>query len=422
MAVRFRLADSARENMESLRAIMRRRAAGLMAGIVLGFGILLWVTKVFIAPPPVAEFEVYNHVVEDDVLDKQDKPKDLSAKQPSSPPITPTIIVSPPTTNATFTLDIDMPDITDNSSPSDSLVGGDGLGDGGIGKGDKGGMGGGTEMKSSFLGVFYDFKKKSDGKESPLGGRSTIYNGEVLNLESRFYNKAWSLLEFAPYFRAKQRLYATCFYMPNCMDREASHAYDPSGKYGLKPGRWVAVYRARVKAPSSGKFRFVGVADSVMAVRFDGKNVLACGLHNLKNAGWNEWFLPANPEAGKGRELFAFRGCEFWNEQTGGFVAGEPFTVKADQWYEMQVLVSEIGGGEFGFCLLIDDMTSPEKKTTKDGKPLFQLFRTAFSSPNAKDTYETIMYKEEDRITDPPYDEDSMIWEAKPVDPDVRMK
>lgn len=421
MAIKFRIADTTREDMESLRTSMRRKAACLMSAILLGILVVLWVMRVIIPPVPVPSFTIYSPEENTSEVEETNRPKDLStdSSQQMQQPL-PDIIVSTEVSSSPTSLPFDMPDFVAGPGSGDLVGAGDGLGEG-LGSGSKGGSMGGKKLDSAFLGVFYDFKKKNDGTESPLAGRQTTHNGDVLDLESKFVNKAWDFQNFAPYYRSRQQLYTTCFYMPNCLDREASNAYDPDGKMGLKPGRWAAVYRAKVQAPSSGKFRFVGVADSVMAVRFDGKNVLYCGLHNLKTSGWNEWMLEASPSATQGREMFAYSSCPFWNEQSGGFVAGDVFTVKKDQWYEMQVLVSEIGGGEFGFCLLIDNVDDT-KKRTKDGVPIFQLFRTAWSEPTAAEAYENIKYKSEGGETDPPYDPDSEIWKAKPVTPDVRMK
>lgn len=431
MAIKFRLADTARENMESLRSVMRRRAACLMAAIVLGFAVLLGVVKVFIAPPPAPEFEIYTPTKEDKDELVVEKKQDLSTKSaPVSQPV-PTVIVATDVTMATdWTLDVTEVDLNDSVTDWGDGMGGDGLGNG-IGNGRSSGGMGGEKTESSFLGVFYDLKKKKDGSPSPYAPKDAIYNADVLRVESLFVNKAWDMQTLSPYFRSRRQLYSTCFFMPNCIDREACHAYDPDGKMGLKPGRWMAVYRAKVKAPASGKFRFLGAADSVMAVRFDGKNVLFCGLHDLKACSWNEWAIESNPDATKGRDVYAYESCQFWNAMMGGFVAGEEFTVKEGQWYEMQVLVSEIGGGDFGFCLLIDDVdNTAKKKRTKTGVPIFQLFRTDFSAPTGKTAYENIEHKRlnadgslnEASATDPPYDEDSAIWVARPVEPDVRMK
>lgn len=419
MAIKFRITDTARGDMESQRNSLRRKAAWTMAAVVTGFAILLWITKVLIPPNIEPDLTIYTPPDEAEV-DQPQKLKDISGGDPPpTPPITDVIVsTSTPTMDTTFTMDLSIDDMPTDSGTSS--LGGDGFGDGlGSGSGN-GGMGGGEKMESAFAGVFYDFKKKNDGKPSAM--KDPIANTDVLSLESRFFNTRWEQSVFSLYYRAKQQLYLTCFYMPSSLDQEACHAYDPTGKMGLKPGRWAAVYRAKVQAPVSGTFRFVGIADTVMGVRFDGKNVLACGLHNLNNATWGEW-TSDNDKHKEGRELYAYPSCEWWNKQMGGFVAGESFTVKQGEWYEMQVLVSEIGGGQFGFCLLLDDVSpGATKKRTKEGYPLFQLFRTAFSAPTADSAYKAIQFKEDEFRVDPPYDDDSAIWPAKPIGPDVKMK
>lgn len=405
-----------------MKVLLRR--AGILTAIILScMLIVLAVTKILIDRQQPAEFIVYQGVTEDDQAPEPPKMQELSGgKPPDAPPVVPIIVSTATVEQSPFPFD---PDMLDAAPTSTSGMGGDSLGDGfGEGNG-KGGMGSGGKIPSSFAGYLWDMKRTAEGKpsayETPSG------NSQVLEFESTFYNKTWNTAMLSPYFRAKMQLFSTCFFMPNCRDEEAVHAYDPQGKQGLKKSRWVALYRAKVKAPETGTFRFVGAADTVMAVRFDGKNVLACGLHNLRNATWNEWL--DKPDVKKKRPLVEYDGTEAWNESMGGFEVGDQFDVKKDEWYEMQVLISEIGGGEFGFCLLIEEM-SPNQAPTKNGKPLYQLFRTAFSAPTVKEAYDAIPpeNKQGDAdgevmlIKDIPYDPDSRIWEAKPVDIEERMK
>lgn len=428
MAIRFRSTDSARGTVESLRMKVRRRAAWSMAAILGSLLVILAVCKVLIPAPPEATFTTYTQRVEEDDAPEQQQQRSDSPEPPApAVPVTPDVIVSTVDPSlATITMDVD-PSLMPSNSSSDltGSLGGDGLGSG-MGGSKKGGMGGKEAIESSFLGTFWDFKRTKDGKDSQFGAKNPYASPEVLGLESRFYTKYWDLAAFSPYYTAKQKLYATCFYMPNCLDKEACHAYDPDGKMGLKETRWAALYRARVRAPESGKFRFVGAADSVMAVRFNGENVLACGLHDLNTSTMNRWVPDTYPDAKKGRELIVYSSCEVWNDMMGGFVAGQPFTVKRDEWYDMQVLISEIGGRGFGFCLFIEYMDEDEgqKKKTKDGKPLLQLFRTAPSEPTSKSAYEAMdpSNVDETALTDMPYDTDSFIWKAKPVGLGEKMK
>lgn len=306
----------------------------------------------------------------------------------------------------------------------DGVLGGTGnmAGDGGLGPGSSAGtgtgMGGKEKADSAFVGQFWDLKKLKNRSDSPLKS-GFASNQETLNLISQFYNNKWQQGAFDRYFKSPVKLYAQSFYMPFCQDSEASNAYDPTKKMGLKASRWVAIYTAKVQAPKSGRFRFVGLGDSVLAVRFNGENVLATGMHTLENA---KFFGAGDEGYRKDKEFFEYASCQAWNSEAEGgenalfgFMAGAEFTVKQDEWYDMEVLVSEIGGGYFGFCLLIDDLDDSKKTLSKDGKPLFQLFRTALVSPTAKEAYEGMLAPpdEAEGTVDPPYDADSYVWRAK---------
>lgn len=413
MAVRFR---TRKDVTVLLNAQSRRRrimACSLAGGLVVFMGLVFWMVNIFIEDKAEANFIVYQAEEEagPQLMPKREMSSNVRPVQPNVD-----IIVSDSASDVSFMTDVEI-DTEGLAMDSDMLSEGLGGGEGGLGEGFGEGAGAGlgqsVKAENAFEGRFWDFKKTAGGGPSKL--KDVGGNREVLNIMSRFYNGGWNTTAFSPYCEAKTRLYSSCFYLPNCMDHEASNAYDPNGKMGLKPCRWVALYRARVQAPKSGRFRFVGVGDSVMAVRFDGRNVLACGFHDLKTAEWNGLHIVSNPNALQGKDVIDYESCDFWNEQVGGFVAGEPFEVKAGDWYEMQVLVSEIGGGNFGFCLLIDDMDEEGGLASEDGKPLFQLFRTSFIAPKAAEVYETIKYKDMELATDPPYDEDSMVWPAQPL-------
>lgn len=412
MARHFRTKKSVSAKLLMLRR--RREVAAALASflIIVGVGIMLWVCKVLISSPDQTSFITYNPI-EDQSQQQQERLESLAGGQaPAAPPVD--IIVATDNSDlATIALDNSTDGLVADGSPLGGGLGGDGLGVG-LGSGNGRGMGSKKKVESSFCGRFWDLKRNNSGNDS----RIKEDNMAVLALESKFFNKGWSASDFSNFLESKEKLYATSFYMPNCMDQEAARAYDPTGKQKLSKSRWVAVYRAKVKAPKTGRFRFVGAGDSILAVRFDGKNVLACGFHDLQKNVWNGLHVGVTPGCVKGRDLYAYEGCEFWNDQFGGFAAGEPFDVKKGNWYEMQVLVSEIGGGMFGFCLLVDDMTEEGSKMTKDGKPLFQLFRTNFDAPEAKTFYESIRFAPDDEESkvNPPYDEDSMIWEAKPME------
>ncbi len=413
MAIKIKMSEEVEQRLREIRKRERYAAVITSAVLVLLMLAMLWVTKILIADKDNASFLVYQPETEE----IQDTPKvqDISGGSPPAAPPIEGSVSQDVDTSAVLPLEFSVSVSADFSDPlGTSLSGGNGLGKG-MGGGGGSGMGSSKKAESAFCGRFWDLKKTYNGADSRYVDNSA--NIDVLKLESQFFNSGWNMGIFSPYFEAKTRLYSSCFFMPNCMDQEATHAYDPKGKMKMKASRWVALYRAKVKAPKTGRFRFLGAGDSVLAVRFDGKNVLSCGFHKIQTGEWNGYHVDREEgKDGGGAKLVAYEGCDFWNAQFGGFRAGETFSVEKDQWYEMQVLVSEIGGGNFGFCLLIDDMDEEGKKMTKDGKPLFQLFRTTFISPDINEVYEGIRFKDDELRVNPPYDPDSMIWEARPIE------
>ncbi len=402
------MSDEAQAEMEEYRRKERKYSLIVSASVVVLGSLLLWLAKIFIVAPDEPQFIVYTPP-DDGPGVTSPTVQDLSG---GTPPSLPPISVSVSVDSATVfmpSVDTTALDGLFSGESADGMgLGGNGLGTG-YGDGNAAGMGG-KKSSSCFCGRFWDLKKTSGGADSPY--KEAEMNKEVMKLISRFYNGGWNPSTFASYFESKVKLYTNCFFMPSSLDTEASHAYDPDGKMGLAPCRWVAIYRARVKAPVSGRFRFIGAGDSVMGVRFNGRNVLECGFHSMKTGEWNGNVTDSYIS---GHEYYQYESCRVWTDHFGGFQAGEVFTVEAGRWYDMDVLVSEIGGGEFGFCLLIDDMDS-EKKKDADGQPIFQLFRTSFIAPDADELYAQIKYKDENSLVHPPYDPDSMMWEAKPVE------
>lgn len=422
MAVKIKMSDVVRERLEAIQKRERKGAIIATSVIVVLMFTALFVTKIFIEETPPASFLVYQP--EDDSTPNLQKVKDISG---GTPPVAPPVnVIVSNAVDAVSVLPMDMPMEIDGVSADpmgDAFSSGAGLGEGmGGGGGGGAGMGGAKKEESAFVGRFWDLKKTYQGAASRFASATAVR--DVLALASQFYNGGWNTGLFSPFMESKTKLYTTCFYMPNCYDQEAAHAYDPKKKMGLKASRWVAIYRAKVKAPVSGTFRFLGAGDSVMGVRFNGRNVLACGMHKLTAGadGWNAYFYDegnnSEMKAADREGLVAYAGCEYWNGLFGGFRRGETFTVESGQWYDMEVLISEIGGGNFGFCLLIENVNEEGGIKDKDGKPLYQLFRTSFIQPDATDMYENhIMYKDDEMRVLPPYDPDSLVWPAKAVTP-----
>lgn len=399
-------------------------------------------------------------------------------------------------------------------SIGEGMLGMSGLGNGfggGHGGSGNGGLGSAEKIDSSLKGTLYDLKTLRNGSPSPLA--TAEGNRKVVDVLSDFFHKGWNRRIFDVYRSAPINLYATCFYVPNCKDSEAPISFKVEDT--MQPSRWVAVYRGRVKPPKSGRFRFWGVADSVMAVRFNKKNVLQCGFHTLdgksrwnthrydalcnnrrvlsypENSYWNELFIfyaslgsidrPKNMVAQlpwhltnypkkecqvvgtvevptydfeqgdfdpgvrrkrvqTGTVTIEKRECRIVGYEDknvtvtshmmdslyalrhdvmeadnllGGLEEGEEMHLNKDKWYDIEIMVSEIGGGNFGFCLLVEDMDDTSTMR-EDGRPLLQLFRTTFVNPDPHEFYNEVHEKiPSHEQTYPPYDPDSLIWQAQ---------
>ncbi len=412
MPIRIKIPDTLQKGSERNKKIRLIIASAFsLVCVIVAAAILLYFQIVIYKTEP--SFTSYTPP-EEQVQEKPiEKPVESSKVSTSSftPVVDIEIIQSP----------ISSPDFNISSGVGSGGLGGgtgDGIG-GGSGEGEPG-MGSNKPARSAFVGQLWDFKKTRDNRDSKYSGAAnSAFDREVLSILSRFYNGSWRTGMFSPYRRLPSRLFTTAFYMPNCPETEAMHAYDPEGRYKLQSGRWVAIYTARVQAPVSGRFRFVGIADSVMAVRFDGKNVLECGLHTISDG---KYFGYQDSTRREQVDMLQYDSTRAWNEDFEGnyknaFMRGEEFTVEQGKWYDMEVLISEIGGMQFGFCLLLDDMDDGDILSTEgeNPQPIYQLFRTVLIDPTAKASYANMKTTEgfpEDSRVDPPYDPDSLVWPA----------
>ncbi len=248
------------------------------------------------------------------------------------------------------------------------------IGDGG------GGVGNEKAGGSSLVGTFYDLKLTKNG--APTGITPSDI-AKISCIYADFFKRGWRERDLEKYYRSPQQLYASNFFLPVCHPQYAPIAFRCSDK--VKPSAWAVIYRGSVRAPKSGTFRFIGAGDDVLAVRFNRKTVLETGYVIPSDGGMgNSAQYRKNVLAGKypdkkDYEYIKIKGALTWNSDTelGGFTAGNPFKVKEGEIYDIEIFISEIPGGKFGFVLLIDDV--------EDDKEIFDIFRTNFSEPDKGD-------------------------------------
>ncbi len=267
-------------------------------------------------------------------------------------------------------------------------------------------------------GVFYDLKQTPRKKPSEIGekliGQQDWFQkrGQMAQLYKMTYR---ILCDFVgsdwervvndgkisyPFFQEKffsprVRLMNSCLYIPTIPAQEAPKAFRCEDE--VKPSTWVAIYGGSVVAPRTGKFRFVGSADDILAVRFNGERVfdygysiatLACGNNAaVKKAISKHDLSELDPEVAK-----RFRASPLFAEPLPirhpqgawgqGVCAGKTFSVERGKSYDIDILISEIPGGQFQ-CALFIEQTDPKIEYEKDrnGCPILPLFWTTKTIP-----------------------------------------
>lgn len=454
MALHIQMSEEALRELKRTALINRLVSFGVCAGLLLLFGGILYFTILIIAGDVPTEFITYTPPSEDGPPTNQPVNKELSSKSAATAPsVTPSVIVAQNAVSAVAapvsidtTGEMSFDDLT-VSMDMGSL--GDGLGDGGAG------LGSGSPGGSTLEGTFYDLKltrsgapskvanvvkknaegktytrngkpfpalvirpggwsgwtgsggagslpKPYDAESNPSGFKYIDCTANVLRILKEFHNRKWDTRVFAPYFVPDTKLYTSSFYIPMTSASYAPEAYQCADR--VQDGGWVCVYKGRVRAPKTGKFRFVGTGDDYLGVRFNNDVVLQAGylipslfeepgvathhLSGMQDPNAKSHKVWADVKAGKvpalaGQELVQVKGCNTWNRELGGLVAGKVFSVKEGETYPIQIVISEVPGGAFGCMLLIEDVTDGKKAV--GGK--YDIFRTNFNMPNKAQYY-----------------------------------
>jgi hypothetical protein len=210
----------------------------------------------------------------------------------------------------------------------------------------------------SLTGKFYDLKQLKNGTPSKLDEQNG-FTGEL----SRFVN-GWNESTFEKYFVGPNPLYTTQIFIPKINADQGPLAFGLGGR--VQPKMWVVHYKGNVVPTETGTFRFVGMADDVLVVRFNGKVVLDCGSTTPSGHGPQSFYssvgLQLDPKMG-------------WYKGLG---RGDPIQVTGGESYPMEVLIGEWPGGDFKAWLLIEKDGVQYDKDAK-GNPILPIFKLAAS-------------------------------------------
>ncbi len=261
-------------------------------------------------------------------------------------------------------------------------MGGTGMGLGFGGAVGGAGLGGGSvpffglrqTTASALAGTFYDLKQDRNGRPTEMAIVDDDWkskaedpaNSAYFEALARFCRGGWSESQLNKYFKGPAQLFLTQLFIPSIPADQGPEAFSLAGT--VKPRRWVIHYQGKVIAPESGRFRFAGFGDDVLAVKFNRRVVLESGF-----------LYPAT--AKPPRQWYASDGLEPAPDiNYHGLGVGDTFEVTAGNSYTMEILIGECPGGFFRAWLLIEKMGATPDRDSKDN-PILPIFKLAASAP-----------------------------------------
>ena len=175
---------------------------------------------------------------------------------------------------------ISLPDVPETPKVSDatpSPMAGEGdLGEGMGGGNGTGGNGGGSPEfgapdGTGLRGYFYDLKQTADKKPTGMTWK------KYYDILTQYFGEGWKESLLKPYYKSEEPIYTSMVAISTRSSEEAPKAFGLENE--VKPAFWVIHYRAKVKAPQSGDYRFIGFGDNVLVVKIKDKLVLDAGFY-----------------------------------------------------------------------------------------------------------------------------------------------
>lgn len=217
-------------------------------------------------------------------------------------------------------------------------------------------------------GTFFDLKQDAGGKPtemSPVGEKESDFNSKQNqaydSTVGNFIRGGMAEGLLGRFFHGPEPLYSTQIFIPTIDATKGPEAFHLADR--VQPKRWIAVYRGKVIPAESGKYSFVGFADDVLAVRFNGQLTLDGSL--------------SNPTGQRPKKTYKYDGLDT-DLYVGGVV-----DVIAGTSYPIEIAIGERPGGVFNAFLLLEKQ-GVTYETNKHGAPMLPVFKLAPSDPVPK--------------------------------------
>ena len=190
------------------------------------------------------------------------------------------------------------------------------------------------------VGHFYDLRQTADRKPSQVASEGTGSVG-YYKVMGEFFSKNWDPLVLKRYYCAPDSMLAVQMYMPCSGSSGAAKAFGVEKE--TKDPLWVIHYTGQVVAPDDGEYRFWASCDDYMAVRFDGKPVLASsGILNHNPPEAQKFVRPEMKPLGTSPTDKTTDGMQFMPGYMG--VKGSWFRVERGKSYPVDILIGDTGG------------------------------------------------------------------------------
>jgi len=317
------------------------------------------------APPPPPTDEFHAVAVKVPPPPPQLPSSGAEANNPQFEPQTVVVpVVTPPSmittaNSSAFTLNASKVVDQTLAHLSDQLAQGTGISSGGGGASGSGNgnfFGSFAGGSNNFEGTIYDLKIGPDHR--PNGMNQATYTRVLTD----FVANGWSEAALAPFYKASKKLFTPAIWIPTVPTPNTANAMNL--EHELTPRFWVGWYKAKVLAPQSGKFHFVGFGDDILAVTVNGQMVLDGSLwpvtHAVQHMPWSydAWSI-----------ICAWRGQNY-----GKLRVGDSFEANTVEPITLDVILGDEPGGFYNaYLMIVDD--SKTYQVGPAGVPLYPIFQ-----------------------------------------------
>lgn len=219
-----------------------------------------------------------------------------------------------------------------------------------------------VSVGNDFEGTFYSLALDRTGK------RNGVTMGSYARVLKTFFDSGWNPRSLAPYYRWPQKLYTSFIFLPTIGFEHVPRSFGIPDE--INTAQWMVHYKGRIMAHESGRYRFWGRGNHVLAVKVDGVEVAFLGLPAVAEV-YSEWRSSAEEN------------LEYYTGKLS-MAVGDWFELEANQPVEMEVVIGDHNGADTQATLRIQKEGNIYPRN-RDGALVLPVFKTAEIPDHLKD-------------------------------------